>query len=512
VLFTRPATLLRWRHLILVVLATGVGLSAFAYQPIRAAHHPSINVGSPTACTAGPEVGCTLSGETWRRLMANVNREQYGGHSWTDRKAPIDAQVGMWWLYFRWQWWRDSGGRLPMVQSAFAWLFLGLVLIGGLLHWRRDRTTFAYVAPLLATLTPLLIVYLNFRYGASYLPELGPSVDREVRDRDYFYLWSFSSLALWIALGLGGVWQWVSRALGREGRPRWALGAPVLLVALVPLFGNWRDASRRGESFTAAWARDLLQSVEPYAVLITNGDNDSFPVWYAQLVENVRPDVTLAIVPYLNMPWFADHLLREPVPKFAGTGLPVYRALDSGVPNVSVLSMSVQQVNELPEIVELDKPMRFVHAGIDAQVQPGVYTRDQLVALRIIQSVVPRRPVYFSIGPYAQQLGLGEYVVMHGLAQKLLTVKASTLPGVVETPGGWMDVERTSQLWSRYEAPDALMQQGRWVDEPSSSIPAAYVVTGQWLARGLGVRGDSTGVSRVMQRTTQMAEVMGFVR
>jgi len=54
------------------------------------------------------------------------------------------------------------------------------------------------------------------------------------------------------------------------------------------------SASRRGQEFTALWARDLLQSVEPYGILITAGDNDTFPLWYAQEVEGVRPDVTLA--------------------------------------------------------------------------------------------------------------------------------------------------------------------------------------------------------------------------
>jgi hypothetical protein len=212
------------------------------------------------------------------------------------------------------------------------------------------------------------------------------------------------------------------------------------------------------------------------------------------------------------MPWFADHLLREPLQRYSGTGPAAYRALDSGIPTVPVLDLSVQQVNEMPEALQLDQPMQFVHAGIEATVQPGIYTRDQLIALRIIQSVVPRRPVYFSIGPYGQQLGLGDYIVMQGLAQKLLTVKASTLPGVVQSPAGWTDVARTAELWGRYEAPRALLAQQRWVDEPSSSIPAAYVMTGQWLARGLDAQGDSVAADKVMVTATKMAEVMGFVR
>jgi hypothetical protein len=141
-LLRRPATLLRWRTLAAAAVAVFIGLTPFAFQPIRAAHHPEINVGTPTACAGLPEFGCTFSGETWDRLMANVSREQYGGHNVADRQAPIDAQVGMWWHYFKWQWMRDAFGERPGLQVALAWLFFALGIGGGVLHWKRDRPTF----------------------------------------------------------------------------------------------------------------------------------------------------------------------------------------------------------------------------------------------------------------------------------------------------------------------------------------------------------------------------------
>ena len=66
------------------------------------------------------------------------------------------------------------------------------------------------------------------------------------------------------------------------------LASPVLLVAFVPLVANWHHAQRRGDYTTAAFAHDLLDSVEPYGVLVTYGDNDTFPLWYAQEVEGIR--------------------------------------------------------------------------------------------------------------------------------------------------------------------------------------------------------------------------------
>ena len=85
---------------------------------------------------------------------------------------------------------------------------------------------------------------------------------REVRDRDYFYLWSFATWGLWAGLGLGAIWQWTAQAIGKSSARAWQLASPVLLIALIPLVTNAKDAPRTGQTFTADWARDLLQLSE----------------------------------------------------------------------------------------------------------------------------------------------------------------------------------------------------------------------------------------------------------
>ncbi len=103
------------------------------------------------------------------------------------------------------------------LQAVLAALFLVLGLFGGWVHWRRDRQSFWFFGPLMLTLTLLLIYYLNFKYGYSQSPQLGETVDREVRDRDYFYLWSFSAWSVWAALGLVFVWESVRRSDRHRG-------------------------------------------------------------------------------------------------------------------------------------------------------------------------------------------------------------------------------------------------------------------------------------------------------
>jgi hypothetical protein len=75
-------------------------------------------------------------------------------------------------------------------QTALAVVFFVLGLVGGVVHWRHDRRSFWFYGPLVFTVTLVLVYYMNFKYGASQAPELGETVQREVRDRDYFYLWS----------------------------------------------------------------------------------------------------------------------------------------------------------------------------------------------------------------------------------------------------------------------------------------------------------------------------------
>src|SRR5689334_776914 len=322
-LATKWRTLLRWRLVLASVGALMLGLTAFAFEPIRAAYFPAINEGAPTACETKIEVSCTFSKLTEKRLMDNINRVQYGEK--VDRGAPYTGQVGMWWLYFKWQWLRDSHQVMQGLQFILAFVFLGLGLLGGWVDWQRDRKTFWYFGPLMFTMTLALIYYLNFKFGWSQAPELGNSVAREVRDRDYFYIWSYSAWGVWAAIGLSFVWQQLAAALAPKRRGL-VTAAPVLLIALIPLIGNWQFASRANDRFTQQWAHDYLNSVEPYAIVVTNGDNDTFPLWYAQEVEGIRRDVTVAVTTYLGSDWYARQMIRRPVETYdAARGPAIYR-------------------------------------------------------------------------------------------------------------------------------------------------------------------------------------------
>src|SRR6185503_1482546 len=189
VLVRRPRTIMRWKLLLACVGVLVLGLTPFATQPIRAAYFPAMNEGEPTACRTKLELSCTFSSGTYDAFMYNFNRGQYGKPALSERQAPFfSGQIGMWWLYFRWQWLRDPHNQHQMAQAILAAVFLVLGLLGGWIHFQRDRRTFWYFGSLVFTMSLLLIYYLNFKYGASQNPDL-PLDLHEVRDRDYFFLW-----------------------------------------------------------------------------------------------------------------------------------------------------------------------------------------------------------------------------------------------------------------------------------------------------------------------------------
>src|SRR3954470_11466749 len=110
VLIVRPRTVLRWRVLLACAAALFFGLTPFATQPIRAAHFPAINEGEPTACRTKLEFSCTFSKGTLDAFNYNFNRGQYGKPDLSERQASFPQQLGMYWLYFKWQWVRDAHG------------------------------------------------------------------------------------------------------------------------------------------------------------------------------------------------------------------------------------------------------------------------------------------------------------------------------------------------------------------------------------------------------------------
>src|SRR5439155_574526 len=146
--------------------------------------------------------------------------------------------------------------------------------------------------------------------------------DHEVRERDYFFVVSFIVWGLWAGIGIAEVARAVAARVSRMARWTPAL----LLLALVPVALNWKAASRRHGAdarLAADFAYDLLNSAPPYAILFTYGDNDTFPLWWAQEVAGVRQDVTVVCLALANTDWYMRQLRDTPTRPVVLESLPL---------------------------------------------------------------------------------------------------------------------------------------------------------------------------------------------
>jgi hypothetical protein len=165
------------------------------------------------------------------------------------------------------------------------------------------------------------------------------------------------------------------------------------------------------------------------------------------------------------------------------------------------------EAEAIPEYSVLSEPARFQAGGIEAVVPPQYLTRDKVVTLHMIRDSHPRRPLYFSASVYAESLGLSGYLVRQGLALRLADGPVVSSGDTVQTSTGFLDVPRTTALWSDvYRGPDALVRQHDWVDRASISIPLQYVFAGSLLADGLDRTGRDSLAVAVSAEVREIAE------
>ena len=291
-------------------------------------------------------------------------------------------------------------------------------------------------------------------------------------------------------------------------RRGWLLASPILLLAFIPLFANWHAASRRGDTTTRDFAHDLLNSVEPYAVIVTAGDNDTFPLWYAQQVEGIRKDVVIAVTSLLNTDWYARQMVRAPVSEYDEEhGPAIYRGKKWLKPTEPPVRMTLNEVDQLPPYVQLTSRQMFEAGNIHAEIEPGFLEKADILVLRMIKDNTGR-PIYFSrtTADYAHRLGFGPYLLTQGFARKLMpNVPTSGRDTVLVQGEGFVDVARTQALWRDvYQGQRSLIERGDWVDRASLNIPVLYAVTGGLLGQLLDSSGETSQAREVFDTTRQI--------
>lgn len=344
----------------------------------------------------------------------------------------------------------------------------GLPFILGLLGlWyqaRKDGKN-AVVVGFLFLLTGIaIVIYLNQK-------------PFEPRERDYAYAGSFYAYAIWIGLGVLAVFDFLRRKANEVVSASVATVVCLLAVPTLMASQEWDDHNRSNRYIARDFARNYLESCAPNAILFTNGDNDTFPLWYAQEVEGIRTDVRVVCLELLNTDWYIDQMVHkaydsDPVP-FSFTKWQ-YR---QGTRDVVLFHDRKIQghipVNQLIEFCKSDKredqlevasgtfynyfPTKNVSVPVDSATVVNNGTVPKELAGRIVKSInwtLPgnyiqkndlmildllahnnwKRPIYFAAtAPASSYLALAPYLQLEGLAYRLVPIKQNEIESQQET-------------------------------------------------------------------------------
>ena len=339
-------------------------------------------------------------------------------------------------------------------RNTFYFLPLLLGLLGLVYQLQKNNKDFWVVMFLFIFTGLAIVVYLN-------------QTPLQPRERDYAYAGSFYAFAIWIGLGVLGIFD----SLGNKYKGVVSAGA-ITLASLVLVPGrmaqeDWNDHDRSGRYTTRDIAADYLNSCAPNAILFTNGDNDTFPLWYDQEVEGIRTDVRVVNLMLLNMDWYIDQMKRkayqsDPLPitlkheqylmgtrdfvyvqertKQAATLKEIMDFVASDNPQTKIQTNSGNTYDYIPTrnfILPVDTSAVLKNGTVKeadaSKIVPeikwrfnrGSLGKSELIVLDILAHNNWKRPVYYVTLNQSGTLGLDDYMQLEGLAYRLVPIKTS---------------------------------------------------------------------------------------
>jgi hypothetical protein len=503
----------RWgsgRFALLTWVLASVGVTTYLILFIRAGHRPMINEADPS---------------TWQALLEVIRRQQYPvrtplddptQYHGPDNPGRTLALVGLQLLnyvqYFDWQWAmgiKASVATFPL-RTLFTLLFLSLGIRGLTEQYRNDRASWWLVFLLFLTTGLGLVAYMNFKPGFSIGYLLYPAAgDHEVRERDYFFVVSFITWGVWAGMGLASVMR---RALERW-RWRPAVASVLLLVGLIPAALNLTAASRRhgpDARLAGDFAYDLLNSVPPYGILFTFGDNDTFPLWWAQEVQGIRQDVTVICLALAETDWYMRQLRENPVRPFDEAAAPaIWRGYGSSRPDWPLHTMSDDEIaSAVPQALRNDVRLRFGAHEVTLTRNTVLYGKDFL-SIRVLQQNAGRRPIAWALSASGTFYQLNPWLVQQGLAIRLVEDAPDSLDARFDfrrMMGAPLDLPTTdSLLMGTYRYAGLLERGADGLDPTPLSTAATLGVPFTQMAYAAETRGDLAAMVRYLEFAARLS-------
>ena len=367
------------------------------------------------------------------------------------------------------------------------------------------------------------------------------------RERDYAYAASFYAFAIWIGLGVYGLFELINK---EKSKPVLAVGISIACLILVPgimASENWDDHSRAKRYTGRDFAKNYLDSCEPNAILFTNGDNDTFPLWNVQEVEEYRTDVRVINLSLLNTDWYINQMRRkaydsDPVPLTLpekkirqGTNdfLPIYERkqikghidvddlidfIKNDNPQTKIAVSGGEKIDYIPTKklkISVDKEKVIANGTVPEdmkdkivdeikwQVKKDYVLKNDLTILDILATNNWERPIYFaSTTGIDSYIGLENYFRAEGMAYRLVPIRkektnSDVNPGYVNSDILY-DRLMNQFHWGGMDSSDIYM------DETNRRMTMSLRVTFSRLANKLIEEGDNEKAKEVIDKAFEV--------
>ena len=346
-----------------------------------------------------------------------------------------------------------SNGQNNKATNKFYGLPFILGLLGLWFHYKKGLKD-AFVVFCLFFFTGLaIVIYLN-QYP--YQP----------RERDYAFAASFYAYAIWIGLGVLFLYEYIVKKLSAQNAAIAATAVSLVVPTLMAADG-WDDHNRSKKTMARDFAINYLNSCAPNAVLFTNGDNDTFPLWYAQEVEGIRTDVRVVNLSLFSTDWYINQCRRaayESAPLPFTMSADKYEASKRDLVYFMDKNIGYVNIKELMDYVASDNPENKYNIGgeyidilpsnkfslpvdsakvvqngtvpkglenrivksIDWQLRRNYVQKNDLMVLDLLAGFNWDRPIYFAVTTGREAyIGLEDYLQLEGLAYRLTPIKST---------------------------------------------------------------------------------------
>ncbi len=387
------------------------------------------------------------------------------------------------------------------LNGLYALPFL-IGLIGMIHHFYKHWRHASMVLALFVLTGVAIVIYLN-------------QEDPQPRERDYVFVGSYFAFALWIGAGMAAVLEWVQEAFHDKQKLRNVLAVVLIAAFFVAapanlLAFNYETHDRTGNYVAYDYSYNILQSCEKDAVIFTNGDNDTFPLWFLQYVYNIRPDVRVVNLSLLNTPWYIKQLKsQEPkvpisIPDNRIDDLELMRWEEKTVTvpvTDAALDRALDEVSRQEEFLESDeyndKELKFTLKP--TLMGQALRVQDYMV-LNIIMANRWEKPLYFAVTvSNTNQIGLNDYMRMDGLSFRIVPYNTRS--------GNEVDPERLERnLFEVFQFRN-LNNADVYYNDNIIGLLQNYRAAFMRLINVYQQRGNMEGVERVLRR---MEEVIPF--